>query len=754
MIRLAVFACGLVLAACSKNNTATDETHDTAQYQAEIRWTSYGIPHVKADDWGGLGYGFAYAHATDGVCVYAKDVAMVNGELSAHLGPGDGNFESDVFHRAIVTDEKLRHFAAAQTEDMTLFSAGFVAGYNRYLEDNRGKLPASCNDAGWVRPITAADVARVTVSIGIRYGLGQFQKDMTRAAPPGEPVASGDTRFDWPQGIGSNAIAVGRSASESGRGILFGNPHYPWEGASRFHMIHTTIPGELDSMGAGLLATNFIGIGFNKDVAWTHTVSTALRFTIYELALNPENPLQYRYADGMRDIQPLTVDVDVRNDDGSIGSRQHTVYMTHYGPLIVSDQLPWTASSAYAIRDAVIDNTAATATYMALNRARSVDDIETAISLQGVYWTNTIAADREGNAFYADISATPNVDESLLDRCGVSVEGIPSYVVVLNGSEPNCEWTNDARSKVPGTLPAELMPRIKRDDYVTNSNDSYWLANPAAPLEGFSPIIGPEQTERSLRTRAGLTLVREQLDKDGKLTPAEIQQMLYSHRNYGAELLLDDVLEVCEGNDATDVVQSCAALSKWDRTANVASVGVPVWIEFWKAVSGTEGLYSIPFDPADPVDTPRGIATEKPEIRQAVRDALATAQTVLHDAGIPLDAHWGQVQYTQRNGDNIAIPGAPGSSGMFSYILSKLSKGEGYTPIITGNSYIQVISWDETGDLRSQGMLTYSQSPEPESPHYSDLTQLYSRGEWIDFPFSEEEILADPNLRALTLSGN
>ena len=326
--------------------------------------------------------------------------------------------------------------------------------------------------------------------------------------------------------------------------------------------------------------------------------------------------------------------------------------------------------------------------------------------------------------------------------------------LILDGSEPECEWKNDPRSKVPGTLPAELMPRITRDDYVTNSNDSYWLANPAAPLEGFSPIIGPERTERSLRTRAGLTLVREALEKDGKLSPAGIQQMLYSHRNYGAELLLDDVLEVCAGDTGSDIAQSCAALSKWDRTANVDSIGVPVWMEFWKAVSGTDGLYSVPFDPAEPVDTPRGIATDKPEVRTAVRSALAKAQAVLQDAGIPFDAPWGQVQFAKRNGTNIPIPGAPGSSGMFSYIISRLSKGEGYTPIITGNSYIQVISWDEAGELHSQGMLTYSQSPEPESPHYSDLTELYSRGEWIDFPFSEEEILADPNLRRLTLSGD
>jgi acyl-homoserine-lactone acylase len=111
-------------------------------YQSEIRWTSYGIPHVNARDWGGLGYGFAYALATDGFCVYAREVATVNGELSAHLGAADGNFESDVFHRAIVTDEKLAYFGTSQSDDMNLFSAGFVAGFNRYLDENRGRLPS------------------------------------------------------------------------------------------------------------------------------------------------------------------------------------------------------------------------------------------------------------------------------------------------------------------------------------------------------------------------------------------------------------------------------------------------------------------------------------------------------------------------------------------------------------------------------------------------------------------------------------
>ena len=51
------------------------------------------------------------------------------------------------------------------------------------------------------------------------------------------------------------------------------------------------------------------------------------------------------------------------------------------------------------------------------------------------------------------------------------------------------------------------MPSLFRDDYVTNSNDSYWLSNPEQPLEGFARIIGDERTARSLRTRLGLLIV-------------------------------------------------------------------------------------------------------------------------------------------------------------------------------------------------------------------------------------------------------
>mgnify|MGYP003322586928 CR=1 FL=1 len=77
---------------------------------------------------------------------------------------------------------------------------------------------------------------------------------------------------------------------------------------------------------------------------------------------------------------------------------------------------------------------------------------------------------------------------------------------------------------------------------------------------------------------------------------------------------------------------------------------------------------------------------------------------------------------------------------MFSMIVTRLQGKAGYTPIIHGNSFVQVVSWNEEGDILPEAILTYSQSPEPDSKHYSDLTELYSNEQWIRLPFTDEEI--------------
>lgn len=756
------------IAACSKpsaNAVASKE-----RYNVTLRWTAHGVPHVRARDWGSLGYGFAYAVATDAVCTLAREFVNVRGEQSQFFGPEEGRRETDIFHKAIITERALAHAAARMPEQMVALLEGYVAGYNRYLADHPGdQLPASCRNQPWVRPIDRSDITRMNVGMGIRYGVGNSPAAIATAAPPGRDetitrAAAPATQAD-PTLFGSNAIALGRVATVNGKGMMLGNPHYPWSGPSRFHMAHLTIPGEYDVMGVGLISTPFLVIGFNQDVAWSHTVSTALRFTLYELALDPNDPLAYRYGNETRKLTPRSVTIQVRQPDGSVVSEQHTTYDSHFGPVLEDEVLPWTKERAYAIRDSNLENNRALEQYLGLGRARSVDEILHSLqTTQGIAWVNTIAADRHGKALYADLSVVPNVDQKLIEECSnAKVQRWGRYPVVVLRGAPECEWRHDPRAQQPGILPPEELPHLVREDYVTNSNDSHWLANPEHPLQGYSPIIGPERTARSLRTRAGIVMVNEvlQAEESNRFDAQRLQDLLFNHRNYAAELLLDDVLYICKRESkqvavdtaTVDVSKTCQLLAAWDRKQDVDSRGAQIWTEFWPVVDDAPNLWTVPFDVEDPVRTPRGINKADAQVRKAVMQALAAATKRLDDAQIPLDAAWGEVQYTEKNGEKIGIPGGA-HPGTFSNITARLARGKGYTPILSGNSWMQVVTWTNAGDVDARGLLSYSQSEEPDSPYAVDQTKLYSQQQWLKLPFTEAQIEADPELRTLELQGS
>ena len=142
---------------------------------------------------------------------------------------------------------------------------------------------------------------------------------------------------------------------------------------------------------------------------------------------------------------------------------------------------------------------------------------------QGIPWVNTIVSDREGVALYADIGAIPHVTNAEANTCDTPLGqftfaeiGLP----ILDGSKTACDWGSDADAAVPGILGPKHEPYLLRNDYVTNSNDSFWLANPHQPLTGFPRIIGTENTARTLRTRIGLLEVQARIDgTDGQGPP-------------------------------------------------------------------------------------------------------------------------------------------------------------------------------------------------------------------------------------------
>src|SRR5205807_2270736 len=228
--------------------------------------------------------------------------------------------------------------------------------------------------------------------------------------------------------------------------------------------------GQLNVTGVGLYGVPAINIGHTATVAWSHTVSTAFRFTPYQLTLVPGDPTSYLLDGQPVAMDPRPVSVQALQPDGSLQTVTRTLWWTRYGPV------------------------------------------------------------------FADLGAIPHVTNDQAQQCDTPAGqatfadiGLP----ILDGSRTACDWGTDPDSVVPGIFGPSEEPSLPRKDYVTNSNDSYWLSNPKHPLEGFPRIIGQERTARTLRTRNGLVMVGTLADRR-PFTRQAMQHLLFSDWYYEA----------------------------------------------------------------------------------------------------------------------------------------------------------------------------------------------------------------------------
>jgi acyl-homoserine-lactone acylase len=757
------------------------------RYDVTVRTTEYGIPHIQARDWGSLGYGYGYELAGNALCVMADTYTTVRAQRSRYFGAagsyvfrGNGvsinNLDSDFFFAQVNADHRVEKLMAAKGAtavhpQIFTMAKGYVAGYNRWLADHGGAAGVTdpaCKGKPWVTPITELDVFRrfyqlaMLASSGVAIGgIGSAQPPLPGVSVPGLDVAATSAALKRELtglAIGSNAVALGSDATTTGRGLLLGNPHFPWIGSERFFQAHLTIPGTLDVAGGSLLGVPMVLIGHTAHQAWSHTVSTAYRFTPFQETLVPGDPTTYLYDGVPTKMTSRTLTVQT-----TTGPQTRTLWSTRHGSVFTSllgIPFPWTPATAFVMGDANAPNFRYLNHFFEVDQAQSVRDVLGALKRnQGIPWVNTIAADDKGEALYADVSVTPHVTDDQARTCSTAL-GEATFVAlglpVLDGSRSACEWGSDPDSVQKGTFGFSHMPWLIRHDYVTNSNDSFWLANPQHPLTGFARIIGDQGTERTTRTRSGLVMVQQQLAK-GRFTRQALQDLLFSDRQYSWEITKPDVLAMCarfpggyapSSSGPVDVSKACAVLAAWNGRDTVDARGALVFRRFWEraiavpvsvqAALQRTPIWSTPFSASDPVNTPRGLNTLNPLVLVAFGDAV-------HDltaAHIPLDARLGDYQKDQRpDGTTTPLHGGPGTDGVFNALSVVWDPAKGYVgPLAHGSSYIQVVSFDGSGCPDTRTILTYSESPDPTSPHYADQTRLFSQGRWVTDHFCAADV--------------
>ena len=750
--------------------------HRAATYQATIRTTTHGIPHITASSFGSLGFGSGYAAAQSSVCTLADTLVTARGQRSRWFGPNRryndqvtldaSNLQVDAFvtdlHNRHVVEKLLADKVRGPGRQARAMVRGYTAGVNRYLAKvgPAGVTDPACHGRGYLRQqARPLDLWYGVYLANLLASSGVFVPQIVDAAPPvpgadSAPVPSPGAvdrdkllkalGRDPSSPFGSNATAIGGAATTTGKGMLLGNPHFPWRGRYRFTQQHLTIPGRYNVAGASLIGSPVVNIGWNNDVAWSHTVSTAYRFTPYEY--DSTGGTSYVTDAGPQQLEHRHVKVTVRKKDGSFGTVKEDLYRTPQGYVLDDADvlMPWTPASFWALRDANAEQLRTVDTFLNMGKAHDVRDLlRRQDAAGGMPWVNTTAADRHGDALYADHSVVPNVPNDLAATCMTPAGEVLNAEAGLPGldgtrADSSCKWGTDADAERPGIFGPKNLPSEIRRDWVMNANDSYWLPNPKQPIEGYAGIIGCEQCERTMRTRMVSHYVMDRLASGKKESPASLRGHEHENRVMAGEVMRanGDLDTLCS---LTGETEACQALHDWDGHSNRTSRGYAIFEEFIARLPAA-GVWLTPFDASDPENTPRGLNTANPLLIKAMSDAIAA----LRDAKVPFGATWGSLQVAgDRGAPAIPLGGGTGdAAGNANALASRWAaqNTDHYRPITYGSSHIQAISFLAGGRVDARTILTYGQSENPLSPWSKDQTRLFSQQKWVRFAWTPAQI--------------
>ncbi len=769
---------------------------------ANIRWTDYGVPHVTADNLESMSYGVGYAFAKDNICILADQIIKYNSQRAKYLGPDKVMSSGDSEH--LINDfgfltlgirEHAENNISSLSANSQALLSGYAQGYNKYLADTGVEnIDVACANMPWVQPITNLDVLTYSLGIALLPGSANFLGPMFIAAPPGKSFApfpdSANATASYQQeskpviGLpeinpgenGSNGWGLGKDKTENGKGMVLANPHFPHTGNLRFWQFHITIPEHLNVMGGSLTGMpGVVNIGFNDNVAWTHTFSSAEHFVVYQLTLNPDDATQMsQVIDGAnRSITAKKLVIDVAVAPGQTIKLAKMSYSTHHGPMIVvPGNFEWgPGGSAFAIKDVTLANVDVIDHWLAMNLSGNIDEFKQAFQdYDGVIFNNTMSADSAGNVYYVDDSPVPNLTETAIKELTTN----PALI----GAKKAAGFT-----LLPGFLsafdferavPYSNVPKYSGTDYVQNSNDSFWLTNLNAPITGISPLYGAVDNQQSLRSRMAHKLLADSAGSDGLFNPQEVEQALFNNRSYLAENILTELLAICQAQGSTpvnvgaqsvDISAGCTALALWDGTLNKNSSSAHLFREF-AFLFDKNPQWQKAFSADNATTTPSGLVDNTTTLEQ-----FAQAIVNVESAGLALDATLGTVQFVERSLPNgsatgVKIPWAgahniEGGFNVFSPLTmndgtgiprhtytaqnadSELSAEAGGYHINSGSSWMMVVNFTEQGPV-AKGLLSYSQSSEYGSEHNLDQTLLYSQQPQLrPLRFTEADIEAN-----------
>lgn len=677
---------------------------------------NWGIPHVYGKTDADAVFGLLYAQCED-------DFKRVEANYIEKLGrkaevEGESELYNDLYLRLVIDSaEAVADYNKAPQWLKQLLQA-YADGINYYLYTHHDVKPALLTrfkpwyqllwTDGSIGAISTGDVTAEDVKN--LYG----NENAVIAYRPKEFVENSS---------GSNGFAIAPSKTESGKAILYINPHVTFYFRPEVHVVSEQ---GLNAYGAVTWGQFFVYQGFNEFCGWMHTSANVDVADIYsEKISGSRNNMTYLYENTQRPVKQKQISIKVKQGNELI-TKTFNTYFTHHGPVMAKRNGQYiSVRSSNRMLNGLIQSWQRT-------KAKGLEDYKKTMALRGNTSNSTVFADNKGNIAYWHGNYVPKrnpkfnwgkaVDGTIVETEWMGLHDAEETVQVIN---PSTGWIQNCNS-TPFTVSGEASP--KKKDYP---------AYMAPDGENFR----------------GINAARV-LSKENKFTIDKTIAAGYDRYLSAFEVLVPALIKSFETNikPSDSLYRSLAAplavLKTWNYYSAEHSIATTLAIEWAQRLnSAIRNIYVEDGEDDQVTSTKRFAATASAD--QLVEPFLETINQLKQQFGT-WEVQWGDVNRYQRINNDLnlqfddnklsyPVPFASALWGMLPSYNSRIFPGTKKRYGFHGNSFICAV---EFGDkIKAKSLLAGGNSGDPNSKHFSDQLEMYSKGQFKDVLFYKEDVL-------------
>ncbi len=631
--------------------------------EVEIMRDAYGVPHIYAPTDPGVAYGLAWAHAEDDFQTIQLTMLAGKQMLGLHLGKqgAAADYVVALLGCRQVVDTQWETLSPAYVALITSYTDGLNAYADKYPEKVlvEGSFPIT------VKEVLSAYVLSLAVISGADQVIGNLVKGTVAEAPD-------------LSGKGSNAFAFARKKTADDYVYLNINSHQPLEGPTSWYEAHMVSDEGWNALGGLFPGGATIFHGTNENLGWAHTVNYPDKIDVFQLEMDSESGLKYRFDDEWKTLDSEEIKLSIRIIFGMKIKVKKLVFRSVYGPVVKNEQ------GFFAFNLGALHDLRAPEQWYRMNKATDWKSFRSALQMVAIPGFNIVYADRDDNIFYLGNAKIPQRD-------------------------PQYDWSRTLPGNTSKTLtgefhPLEDLPQVLNPEsgYVFNTNNSAFsctaIKNNPNP-EDYDRTMGYREFENNRSIR-----FRELMDQYDVLSWEDFLAVKYDDTlpqqlAYPADLSALFELDSMKHRKYAELIK---ILHEWDRSAHFNNLGAAQFMILYRHL----------------VDKYRSKYTGVPyPLSEAEAwEAVAYTHAYLKKHFKRLDIRLGDYQLLVRGPYEMPV------NGIMDVItaMDAVPYRDGRVRASQGESLIMLVRYPEEGLPIIETINVYGASNQSDSPHYAD----------------------------------